>query len=265
MESKTAGNPIPREIRALFSGQHAVLRETSGAVTPFGGVAVLAAIPGKLNFIGKMREHMPFRFTSPNQIEPALTLTAFLVSVLGGAKRFAPTGLLCGDRAPHALLGMARFPTGDTIRNLFRRFKMGNVHRLFSPFAEWMTERPPVRAEGYALDMDSTVFERYDRQEGSLKAHNPRKPGRPSHHPLAAVLSEAHSPLHGWLRSGNCAGARGAVEFLQEALALWAAVKQSALSAPIWASSTTTIRAPSTAICSAFWKSAVSPTSSWRA
>jgi hypothetical protein len=70
------------------------------------------------------------------------------------------------------------------------------------------------------LDLDSTVFERYGRQEGALKGPNPRKHGRPSHHPLLAVLAEAHFILHGWLRSGNCGTARGVVEFLKEALAL---------------------------------------------
>jgi DNA-directed RNA polymerase subunit N (RpoN/RPB10) len=35
------------------------------------------------------------------------------------------------------------------------------------------------------------------------------------------VLGEAHFLLHGWLRSGNCGTARGAEEFLKEALALW--------------------------------------------
>ena len=221
MELKTADNPVPREIHSLFSGQRVVLRETSRAVTPLGGVAVFVAFLEKLNFTGKVREHMPFRFTSPNQIEPTVTLTAFLIAVLAGAKRFAHAGLLRGDRALHALLGIQRFPTDDTIRNLFRRFKMGDVHRLFDLLAEWMMERLPVRAEGYTLDLDSTVFERYGQQEGSLKGHNPRKHGRPSHHPLLAALSEAHFLLHGWLRSGNCASARGVVEFLEEALALW--------------------------------------------
>ena len=46
-----------------------------------------------------------------------------------------------------------------------------------------------------------------------------------SHHPLLGVLAEAHFLLHGWLRSGGPKGhpgaARGAVEFLKEALALW--------------------------------------------
>ena len=180
MEPKTADNPVPFEIRALFSHQRVVLRETSRAVTPLGGVAVFVAFLEKLNFTGKVREHMPFRFTSPNQIEPAIALTAFLIAVLAGAKRFAHAGLVRSDRALHALLGMQRFPTDDTIRNLFRWFKMGDVHRLFDPRAEWMMERLPVRAEGYTLDLDSTVFERYGQQEGSLKGHNPRKLGFPA-------------------------------------------------------------------------------------
>ena len=54
-----------------------------------------------------------------------------------------------------------------------------------------------------------------------MKGHNPRKHGQPSHQPLLAVLAEAHLLLHGWLRSGNCGPARGVVEFLEEALALW--------------------------------------------
>jgi hypothetical protein len=98
---------------------------------------------------------------------------------------------------------------------------MGQVQRLYEPLAEWQMERLPQRSEGYTLDLDSTVFERYGKQEGSLKGHNPRKHGRPSHHPLLAALGEAHFLLHGWLRSGNCGTARGVEEFLKEALALW--------------------------------------------
>src|SRR5208337_1748075 len=126
---------------------------------------------------------------------------AFLMTVLVGAKRFAHAGLLRGDQALHALLGMKRFPTDDTICNLFRSFGMGEVQRFFEPMTEWQMQRLPLRPEGYTLDMDSTVFERYGKQEGSLKGHNPRHHGRP--------------------RSGNCGTARGAEEFLKEALALW--------------------------------------------
>jgi hypothetical protein len=221
MEPETADHPVPREIQALLSSERLILRETRRAVTPLGGIAVFVVFLHRLGLVDKIRQHMPIQWRSPNQIDPTTTLLAFLMAVLAGAKRFAHANWLRGDRALHAVLGISRFPSDDTMRNLFRRFGMGEVHRLFDPLFEWQMERLPPRSDGYTLDLDSTVFERYGQQEGSLKGHNPRKHGRPSHHPLLAVLAEAHFLLHGWLRSGNCASARGAVEFLKEALALW--------------------------------------------
>jgi hypothetical protein len=221
MENTIADETVPREITALLSSERLILRETERAVTPFGGVAVFVTFLQKIDLVGQLRRHMPIRWRSPNQIDPTATFLAFLLTVLVGAKRFAHAALLRGDQALHALLGMKRFPVDDTIRNLFGEFGMGQVQRLYEPLTEWQMQRLPLRPEGYTLDLDSTVFERYGKQQGSLKGHNPRKHGRPSHHPLLAVLSEAHFLLHGWLRSGNCGTARGVEEFLKEALALW--------------------------------------------
>jgi hypothetical protein len=221
VETETADKSVPREIAALLSSERLILRETKRAVTPFGGVAVFVSFLQKIDLVGQLRQHMPVRWKSPNQIDPTATFVAFLITVLVGARRFAHAAVLRGDQALHALLGMQRFPIDDTIRNLFRAFGMGHIQRLYEPLTEWQMQRLPLRAEGYTLDLDSTVFERYGKQEGSLKGHNPRKHGRPSHHPLLAVLSEAHFLLHGWLRSGNCGTARGVEEFLKEALALW--------------------------------------------
>jgi len=203
MEEETGDDCVPREALALLSDERLILRETGRAVTPFGGVTVLVAYLRKVGFVEKLRQCMPICWRSPNQIEPAATFTAFLMAVLVGAKRFAHANWLRGDRALHALLGIDRFPTDDTIRNLFRRFTMGNVQRLFEPLTQWQMERVPCRSEGYTLDLDSTVFERYGRQEGSLKGHNPRKHGRPSHHPLLAVLAESAADASDGESSGS--------------------------------------------------------------
>ena len=82
-----------------------------------------------------------------------------------------------------------------------------------------MYKRQLSRLAGDVLDLDSTVFERYGAQQGSLKGHNPRKHGRPSHHPLLAMLARSRLVLHSWLRSGNSGSARGVSGFLAEALA----------------------------------------------
>ncbi len=44
-------------------------------------------------------------------IDPVETFTAFLRSVVAGARRFAHTSLLRADVALHALLGIARSPS----------------------------------------------------------------------------------------------------------------------------------------------------------
>ncbi len=206
------------KITSVWGGKKVELRQTPRAVTPFGGLVVFFEFLRQVGYGEAVRQHLPFHLTSPNAIDPVQTFTAFLLAVVAGARRFAHTNLLRADVALHELLGIARFPVDDTIRNLFKRFGQGQCQRFFSGLWNWQLERLPECSSGYSLDLDSTVFERYGRQQGALRGHNPRKHGRPSHHPLVAVLAEAHFVLHGWLR--NCGSARGAVEFLKEALAL---------------------------------------------
>jgi hypothetical protein len=210
---------VQRKINALWGEKKVILRQTARAVTPFGGLSVWVEFLGKIGYRQQVREHMPVHLRSPNAIAPEETFTAFLISVLAGARRFAHTALLRADGALHALLGMKRFPTDDTIRNLFKRFRQGLVVQFYEPLWAWQLARVPKRGGGYSLDLDSTVFERYGEQAGVKRGYNPRKHGRASHHPLLAVLGEASFVLHGWLRSGNTRSDSGVVEFLKEAMA----------------------------------------------
>jgi hypothetical protein len=89
MEPNERDKSVPNEIQALLSDERLILRETQRSVTPFGGVAVFIAYLRKIDLAGKVDEHMPVRWRSPNQIDPAATFTSFLIAVLLGAKRFA--------------------------------------------------------------------------------------------------------------------------------------------------------------------------------
>jgi hypothetical protein len=213
---------VHREITSIFAQNQVILRDTRRAVTPYGGLAAFFEYLRKIGYSEAIRNFIPVELTSPNAIDPTETFTAFLISVLSGARRFAHAGLLRLDKALHCLLGIMRFPTDDTIRNLFKRFNQAKVTEFYSNLSQWQIDRLPDRTEGYSLDLDSTVFERYGRQQGALKGYNPKKHGRPSHHPLLAIMAETHFVLHSWLRSGNCSSSRGVVEFLKEALALLA-------------------------------------------
>ncbi len=211
----------PTDFSPLFGGTKLVLDETPKAITPFGGLASFIAFLGRSGYVEQLELALPFPApTSNNAIPLAHTFTAFVASVVTGARRFAHTQWLRADHALHAMLGLERFPGDDTIRNFFLRFSQAHVQAFWRPLWKWSLGKLVFSAEGFHLDLDSTVLQRSGRQEGAAKGYNPSRPGRKSHHPLLAVLAEAPFVLHGWLRSGNTIAASGALAFLQEALAL---------------------------------------------
>jgi hypothetical protein len=215
--NKTTGS----EITPLFGSAKILLEETPKAVTPYGGLASFIAFLQQIGFGPEVQKALPFAPpTSPNAIPLAHTLTAFLIAVVTGASRFAHTDWLRADRGLHAVLGIARFPGTDTVRNFFLRFTQAHIQAFWRPLWRWLLNLLACPREGFHLDLDSTVFQRSGTQAGAAKGYNPRRPGRNSHHPLLAVLAEAPFILHGWLRSGNTGAARGVVAFLQETLAL---------------------------------------------
>ncbi len=59
MDKYSGDTCVPREAFTLFSNERLILRETSRAVTPFGGVAVLIAYLRKIEFVEKVRQCMP--------------------------------------------------------------------------------------------------------------------------------------------------------------------------------------------------------------
>jgi len=204
----------------LFHSAKVKLTQTPRPVTPFGGLASFIAFLDQIGYARQVEAHLPWQLTSPNAIPLGHTLTAFLIGVVVGARRFAHTEMARADRALHALLGLPRWPGADTVRSFFHRFTQPGIQGFWRPLWVWLLGLLRCPKEGFSLDLDSTVLQRSGSQQGAAKGYNPRRPGRHSHHPLLAVLAEAPFVLHGWLRSGNTGSARGVVAFLREALAL---------------------------------------------
>jgi hypothetical protein len=204
----------------LFHSAKVKLTETPRPVTPFGGLVSFITFLEQIGYARQVEAHLPWQLTSPNAIPLGHTLTAFLIGVVVGARRFAHTEMARADRALHALLGLARWPGADTVRAFFHRFNQAGLQSFWRPLWVWLLGLLRAPQAGFSLDLDSTVLQRSGSQEGAAKGYNPRRPGRHSHHPLLAVLAEAPFVLHGWLRSGNTGSARGVVPFLREALAL---------------------------------------------
>ena len=195
------------------------LRYTGQPVSGWGGLLAVMRYCEKRAVRQVLQSALPDGRTSPNQIPVVDLVLAFLVAVLTGGRRFAHVERLRTDEVVQAMLGLVRMPSAMTLTRYFGGLVRSQVEHLSAVLGEFMFRRLPRAALGATLDLDSTVFERYGRQEGSLQGYNPRKHGRPSHHPLLAMLAEAKLVLHAWLRSGNTSSARGVRAFLVEALA----------------------------------------------
>ena len=210
-----------QEFKPLFGGGKIKICDTLRAVTPFGGLSVLIEFFGRIGLVERLQSQEFYQPKSPNHYQAGQILVGFMLSVIAGAQRFAHANQLRADRALHALLGLKRFPSDDTILNYFRRFTQAEIERFWRPLWGWLISRLPWQPNGYSLDLDSTIFSRHGtQQQGAARGYNPRRPGRLSHHPLLAVLAEANFVLHAWLRSGNSGASQGAVQFLSEALHL---------------------------------------------
>lgn len=193
---------------------------TDKPVSGWGGLLPVVQYLDRLGVRALLAHALPDGRRSPNQIPVVDIVLAFLASVLTGAQRFAHVARLRDDAVVQAILGVRRMPSAMTVTRYFGGFARSHVEHLARVLWRFTLARVVVPSLGAVLDLDSTVFERYGQQEGSRKGHNPRKHGRPSHHPLFALLADVKLVLHVWLRSGNAGTARGVCAFLAEALAL---------------------------------------------
>ncbi len=65
------------KLTSLWGGKKVELRETQRAVTPFGGLVVFVEFLQQVGYREAVSQHLPFRLTSPNAIDPVETFTAF--------------------------------------------------------------------------------------------------------------------------------------------------------------------------------------------
>lgn len=162
----------------------------------------------------------PFRKTSNNQIPAVEVLLAWWYGLALGAERFEHLTRYRRDPLLPRLLGLPRFPSPDTLRRFFQGFTYRRTTEVSEALMRMSLAAMRPILLGHTLDLDSTVFCRYGEQAGSRKGHNPMKPGRPSHHPLLAWLSERRRLLWATLRAGHAGTANGAREFLAQALTM---------------------------------------------
>ena len=203
---------------SLLGSEQIGITFTDKAVTPWGGLTLFSGLARQIGLEQALRAALPFQLTSPNATDPVDIVLAFMAGVLVGSRRLAHIERLRWDHGVRKILGLKRFVSDTTLARFFRRFTAGKVTEVFESLLRWQLGLIALNEE--ILDLDSSIMERYGKQEGAYLGYNPKKHRRPSHHPLIATLGSRPWVVHAWLRSGNTTSARGAEQFLEEALAL---------------------------------------------
>jgi len=129
----------------------------------------------------------PLAKRSNNQIPVTDVLLAWFYGLALGAERFAHFTRYRRDPLLPQLLGLARFPSPDTLRRFFLSLTYAQLTAISEALMRESLARLPRLLLGHTLDLDSTVFCRYGSQEGSQIGYNPQKRGRPLSSPAPGV------------------------------------------------------------------------------
>ena len=188
---------------------------TNQEITPWGGMVFLRQMLDKIGFKSQVANCHDLPQPGSNRgYSPASIIETFLVSVWCGANRFMHTEVTRHDAALKKIFGWEQAPAQDVYKRYFSKFTQAKNQKVSDYFYSWIFSS--IRFDNYTLDCDSSVLTRYGAQEGAKRGYNPHKPGRPSHHPIIAFVSDVKLVANLWLRSGNSGTSEGFVPFLED-------------------------------------------------
>ncbi len=190
------------------------IRYSDKSVSPWGGMYLLKEFMDRSGIFSKLEELDLPRPGSNAGYSPIEILQGFWLGLFVGASRYVHLEWLRGDETLKEIFNLRRFPSQSTYSRFFHKFGQGRNHRVFPSLQHWFFSQIDVGS--LSVDLDSSVLTRYGEQEGAAVGYNPSKPGRPSHHPIMAFVSETRMVANAWMRPGNTAALSGIEGFLQE-------------------------------------------------
>jgi hypothetical protein len=192
------------------------LQFTDKEITAWGGMGLMKRMLDRIGFDTALRRCGLPEPGSNRGYRPEQLVTQFMLSVWCGANRFEHQEVTRHDPVLQRLFGWKRMANFKAVMRLFRKFSQArNEHVMQALYRWWFTQ---LSVDGLTLDLDSTVMTRYGKQAGAKRGYNPRKPGRASHHPLMAFISDMRMVANCWLRPGDAHTANNSESFLDSTL-----------------------------------------------
>lgn len=187
---------------------------TNKEITPWGGMVLLKKMTDKMDFDSILSQlDLPIQ-GSNRGYSPAQLIKQFMTSVWCGANRFEHTEVTRQDEVIRAIWGFNRMAGHKAYQRFFQKFTQGTNQRVFTHWYQWFFQQ--LQFDNFTLDVDSTIHTKYGQQEGAKKGYNSQKPGRLSHHPLIAFVSECKMVANFWLRSGDAYTSNNVESFLED-------------------------------------------------
>ena len=196
---------------------------TGKSISAWGGMAALAGkfLEG-IGFQGWVEKNIPIQENSHNAKGIYEKIVGQFLTVLAGGSRFQHVSWWGhGKEVLLKAFKVAWLPQAGSVMTRFwgKIDSQANSEQLGQccrEFARKLIGWDSVTEDN--LNLDSSVLTRYGNQQGAVKGYNPKKSGRPSHHPLLAFLGSGYV-VNLWNRSGDSASGQSAVEFFKQTVA----------------------------------------------
>jgi len=200
------------------SKQAVAVEYTTKPVSGWGGLVSIGRYFEGLGVREFLRQALPDGRRSNNQVPVVDMAMQFIVTVLTGGSRFEHVERVREDEVVKQVVQARRFGSASSLTRYLGNFLPSQSEHMHVTLSSLIFKLLGGVANSDVLDLDSTVFQRYGKQEGSSKGYNPVRKGARSHHPLLAMLAKSKVIAHAWLRAGNASPHRGACEFMVELL-----------------------------------------------
>ncbi len=193
---------------------------TNKPVTAWGGLSsIVAKLLEVLEFRSWVEEKIPIIEKSNNAKGIYEKVIATFLTVLCGGERFSHLSWWGhGVEVIKASFGVKWLPkASSTLTRFWGRIDTQQLSEKVSNAARELAVTI-IKWQGIEednLNLDSSVLTRYGNQEGANRGYNPKKRGRPSHHPLIAFLGAGYV-VNVWNRSGDTGSGQGAADFFHQ-------------------------------------------------
>lgn len=185
-------------------------------ITPFGGLSLFLKMLDRCHFDEQLvKSGIPSQ-GSNRGYNPVQLILGLFAGVWCGASCFGHLDAVRYDTVLCNLLGWKRGADHRAYQRYLNKFSQATNQRVFSELFSWFFSE--LVFDNYTLDFDSTVMVREGSQEGAAKGYNPKRPGRPSHHPLLAFVSDVRMIANYWLRPGSTSASTNYLSFLEDTL-----------------------------------------------